>query len=164
MVDTGSKHRRTIRRRASQAFSATVINGPRMTGRRGSATKRRHRSGESRQHRNPVQDEPLLNRPQNAPHEGRHVIDHIDEVGWQRARTRVQASRRLMAAFNSVALCDTTEAEHAQLSTPDFYISRSKKGRNDPSTLGPAGSLRNRWRLSPASCAMWACVAVHPSR
>ena len=111
MVDTGSKHRRTISKCASQAFSATVINGLRMTGR--SAVPRNAGTG---------------------------------------------------AASNSVALRGTTETEHAQLSTSDFYISRSKKGRNEPSTLGPAGSLRNRWRSSPASCAMWACVAVHPSR
>jgi hypothetical protein len=72
---------------------------PRMTGRCASATKRRHKSGGSRQHCNPVQDELLFNRPQNAAHEGRQVIDPIDEVGWQRARTLVQvlAAARIRA-------------------------------------------------------------------
>jgi hypothetical protein len=79
---TGSKHARTIRKRACRTFSAIVINGHRMTGRcDGSATKRRHKSGGSRRHCNPVQDELLLDRPQNSAHEGRQVIDHIGAFG-----------------------------------------------------------------------------------
>jgi hypothetical protein len=114
LVDTGSKHPRTIRKRACRAFSATVINGSRMTGRCGSATKRRHKSGGSRRHCNPVQDKLLLDRPQNAAHEGRQVIDHIDEEG-NALVLAFRSSRRLMATFKSVAF-----AALRKLNMPSF--------------------------------------------
>jgi hypothetical protein len=79
-------------------------------------------------------------------------------------RTRVQVISQARGDVQIRSVCGATETEHAQLSARDFYLSRSKKGRKERFTLGPAGSLRDRWSSPPASCAMWACVAVHSPR